>query len=98
MLLEAVARREVKSSLPALCVQARQRSVIGTAIQANDERCHAGTPSTARGMPVRVVRQASSAACRRAEARSPVRANICVQRTAGRVAAIGFSAALAGRR
>ena len=97
MLLETVARRDVNASRMALFTKARPRSVADTTLQANSARCHAGTPSTARGMPVGVVRQASSGACRRAEARSTVRANICVQLTAGRLATISPGWALARR-
>ena len=56
------------------------------------------TSLRARCVPVQLVGQLEGAARRRAEARFGVRANNCVQRSAGRVAAIGVSAALAGRR
>ena len=52
----------------------------------------------ARGVPVQMAGCRGSAARRRAEARFGVRANICVQRSAGRVPAIAVSAAPAGRR
>jgi len=52
----------------------------------------------ARGVPVQVAGCLGSVARRRAEARFGVRANNCVQRSAGRVAAIAVNAALAGRR
>jgi hypothetical protein len=52
----------------------------------------------ARGVPVQVAGSPGSVARRRAEARFGVRANNCVQRSAGRVAATAVRAALAGRR
>ena len=51
-----------------------------------------------RGVPVQVAGHPGSVARRRAEARFGVRANNRVQRSAGRVAAIAVSVALAGRR
>jgi hypothetical protein len=52
----------------------------------------------ARGVRARREVEVISSARRRASARFGVRANNCVQRSAGRVAAIAVSAALAGRR
>jgi hypothetical protein len=52
----------------------------------------------ARGVGSRSEVEFISGARRRASARFGVRANNCVQRSAGRVAAIGVSATLAGRR
>ena len=72
--------------------------VASTAIQANNTRCHAGTCLSPRGVPVEMVGERGIAARRRGESRFGVRANICVQRSAGRVPARAVSVELAGRR
>ena len=72
--------------------------VASTTIQANNTRCHAGTCLSPRGVPVEMASEVHTVARRRGEARFWVHANICVQRSAGRVPAIAVSAELAGRR
>ena len=98
VLLEAVERREVNPPTSAPGTERQERSVTSTTIQANNARCHAGTCLSPRGVPVEMASEVHSVARRRGEARFWVHANICVQRSAGRVPAIAVSAELAGRR
>ena len=98
MLLESLERRDASPTTPTPGSQARPTSVASTAIQANNTRCHAGTCLSPRGVPVEMAGERGIVARRRGESRFGVRANICVQRSAGRLPASAVSAALAGRR
>ena len=98
MLLEVVEARGVKERPRLRGRRAAGAVVASTAIQVNNTRCHAGTCLSPRGVPVEMVGERGIAARRRGEFRFGVRANICVQRSAGRLAEIRVGAALACRR
>jgi len=98
VLLEVVEARGVKERPRLRGRKAARVVVASTAIQANNTRCHAGTCLRPRGVPVEKVGERVIAARRRGESRFGVRANICVQRSAGRVSTRAVSAVLAGRR
>ena len=98
VLLEAIEARGVKEPPRLRGRKAARVVVASTAIQANNTRCHAGTCLSPRGVPVEMVVERGIAARRRGESRFGVRANICVQRSAGRGLARAVSAELAGRR
>jgi hypothetical protein len=63
MLLESLERRGVSPTTPALwTLGAQGRSVPGTAIQANNARCHAGRCLSPRSVPVEVADEPDIAA------------------------------------
>ena len=96
--MEVVEARGVKERPRLRGRKAAGQVVASTAIQANNTRCHAGTCLRPRGVPVEKVGERVIAARRRGESRFGVRANICVQRSAGLLPEIISTAALAGRR